>query len=194
MKTVEPGETVSFKRYVFGSNTSVKVVNVSAPEGWHVNVTPGRVNFPVKKNYRYIQTDEGYRKAASLTVTAAIPWNATNGAHEITVLLQEHTQGNMTGTRMTVKQMQDFQFTAAVTGSIVGDGQTVESGKQGDQNSVAETGLSQAKQAETNASKSASQETTTAAASMTEKHQGYVVSFLVFQAVWVATFLYLRRR
>ncbi len=112
----DPGNEVHFKLYVFGTNESVKVTRMDAPSDWHVNVDREQVDFPVDQGFRYVTAANGYQKAVPITVSATLSHNATPGTHPITVVLTgERTRAAETNT-VAVRQLQDIQFTVAVTG------------------------------------------------------------------------------
>lgn len=130
--TVLPGDDVHFTVSVFGIDESVKVTRIDAPKNWRVKVDPDHVNVPPTKDYRYIETGDGYRKITSFTVTATVPISADPGDYDLTLVLAGGaTQSTINGSGVTVQQRQDFPFTVTVPGDNKRDEPTKSTEKEG---------------------------------------------------------------
>lgn len=128
--TADPGDEVHFKLYLFGTNESVKVTKLVAPDNWRVNISPRRVNFPVEDGFRYIEAADGYRKVVPVRVTATVPKDARSGTHTVTTFFTNRVEKDM-ATGVAVRQVQDIRFDIEVVGSSAGQGLLTTHEKEG---------------------------------------------------------------
>lgn len=111
-----PGDEVHFNLFLSGTNESVKVTETDVPTNWRVNVDRKQVTFPVDSGFRYMETEDGYRRVVPLRITAAISPNATAGRHTIAVTLAGQPAAERKKQAVAVKQVQEIAFTVAVSG------------------------------------------------------------------------------
>lgn len=187
--TVLPGDATAFRVSLFGTEESVTVTRVKHPADWDVTVDPDHVMLPPTKEYRFIETGDGYRRIVPITVTAPVPIGTEPGEYGITLILTGTQDRRVAGSGLAVRQRQEITFTVivpgndAVTGTAINDSTASEDTGEQVQNGVIITG------SKTGTNTEAPQ------GAVTEKQDGNTwILLLLFEFTWGIVIIYVLKR